>query len=412
MIVKNLPQRDIRWYSDIVGEDEVNRVLELADNIKSYSITHVNSTSFGGGVAELLQSLIPLFKSLGINAMWEVIEAPQEFFKVTKKIHNALQGKELTLKAEEWSLYLNVNKENAEKILKLNSEVIIVHDPQPLPIRRFSIDERLWIWRCHIDLSNPYEHVFSMILDLLKDYDASIYHMREFIHPQIPTPKKYVMPPSIDPLSDKNKHISESIIERIVSKYGVSPDNPIILQVSRYDPWKDPFSVIDVYRLIKKKIPNVQLVLIGALAHDDPEGLTYYEMVKKYASNDRDIYILTNMDGVGALEVNAFQRAATVILQMSIKEGFGLSVTEALWKGKPVVARPSGGIKLQVIDGVTGFLVRSVSEAYEKTLYLIKNPDVRLRLGRNARVHVLNNFIITKHLIRYMKILNEVYAKV
>ena len=407
MKVKLEAIRNIRDYTNIVGYEKVENIVKLADQIKELSITHVNSTAFGGGVVEILSNIVPLMNSLGIKTEWEVLEAPQEFFNVTKRIHNALQGAALDLEKEHINLYYEVLRHNVEDILDLRGEVVVVHDPQPLGIRSFTRDHRFWVWRCHIDLSNPYKPVLNFIFGILKQYNASIFHMKEYIHPETPTPVKYVMPPSIDPLSDKNKPLSESTIQKILSKYDVDPERPILVQVARFDPWKDPIGAIKVYRLVKKKIPNVQLLLIAAMASDDPEGWIYYEKAVRFAGEDYDIHFLTNLIGVGPLEVNAFQRVATVVLQMSIREGFGLSVAEALWKKKPVVARGVGGIKLQIVDGVTGYLIKSVEEAAEKTIYLIRNSNVRKRLGENGYKHVLENFTIISHLEKYLKILAE-----
>ncbi|RLG73822.1 MAG: glycosyl transferase family 1 [Thermoprotei archaeon] len=407
MKVKLEAIRDIRDYTGIVGYEKVENIVKLADQVKELSVTHVNSTAFGGGVVEILSNIVPLMNSLGIKTEWEVLEAPQEFFNVTKRIHHALQGAALDLKKEHINLYYEVLRHNVEDILDLRGEVVVVHDPQPLGIRLFTQDYRVWVWRCHIDLSNPYKPVLNFIFSILKQYNASIFHMKEYIHPETPTPVKYVMPPSIDPLSDKNKPLSESTIQKILSKYDVDPERPILVQVARFDPWKDPIGAIKVYRLVKKKIPNVQLLLIAAMASDDPDGWIYYEKAVRFAGEDYDIHFLTNLIGVGPLEVNAFQRAATVVLQMSIREGFGLSVAEALWKKKPVVARGVGGIKLQIVDGVTGYLIKSVEEAAEKTIYLIRNSNVRKRLGENGYKHVLENFTIVSHLEKYLKILAE-----
>jgi len=407
MKVKLEAIRDIRDYTGIVGYEKVENIVKLADQVKELSVTHVNSTAFGGGVVEILSNIVPLMNSLGIKTEWEVLEAPQEFFNVTKRIHHALQGAALDLKKEHINLYYEVLRHNVENVLDLRGEVIVVHDPQPLGIRLFTQDYRVWVWRCHIDLSNPYKPVLNFIFSILKQYNASIFHMKEYIHPETPTPVKYVMPPSIDPLSDKNKPLSESTIQKILSKYDVDPERPILVQVARFDPWKDPIGAIKVYRLVKKKIPNVQLLLIAAMASDDPDGWIYYEKAVRFAGEDYDIHFLTNLIGVGPLEVNAFQRAATVVLQMSIREGFGLSVAEALWKKKPVVARGVGGIKLQIVDGVTGYLIKSVEEAAEKTIYLIRNSNVRKRLGENGYKHVLENFTIVSHLEKYLKILAE-----
>ncbi|ADI31846.1 glycosyltransferase [Staphylothermus hellenicus] len=405
MIIHELPHRNIKDYISIYSEEDINRIIEKAEKLGDITLTHVNSTSLGGGVAEILYNLVPLMNSIGITTKWEVIKGDNEFFNVTKKIHNALQGAEIELSDEEKKIYLEKNKWNVENELALDSTHIIVHDPQPLPIRRFVESNKRWIWRCHIDLSTPYKPVWLFISQLLKGYEASIFHLKEYIHPETPTPIKYVMPPSIDPLSDKNKELAWSTIEKILNRYGVDPEKPILLQVARFDPWKDPFAAIDVYRLVKKEFPSTQLLLVTSMATDDPEGWIYYEKTLRYAGMDEDIFILTNLKGVGALEVNAFQRAATVVLQMSKREGFGLAVTEALWKRKPVVARPRGGIKLQVIDGVTGYLVETVEEAAKKTIYLIKNPQKRKELGDNGYRHVLKNFTIVRHIENYLDLL-------
>ncbi len=410
MKVSGFEDRSLEMYGDIIGWGKVEEVKNLAEPLRGLGLTHVNSTSFGGGVTEILYTMVPLMNSVGLKTVWEVIEAPEEFFKVTKLIHNALQGagKELTDEMKE--LYLKVNHENAER-LDLDGDFIVVHDPQPLGLRRFRKNSRIWIWRCHIDLSKPYKPVWEFIADLLSGYDASIYHLKEYIYPEIPTPRKYVMPPSIDPLSPKNKPLPTDKVEETLRRYDVDPERPIIVQVARFDPWKDPLGAIDVYRLVKEKIPGVQLLMVASMAYDDPEGWIYYEKTLRRAGEDPDIHFLTNLVGVGALEVNAFQRAADVALQLSIREGFGLAVAEALWKKTPVVARPSGGIRLQVIDGVTGYLVKTIKEAAEKTIYLIKHPEERKRLGENGYQHVKENFIVTKHLENYLRILNELYVE-
>lgn len=405
MRVEDFQSKKLEDYKNFYNEEELEEVKALADKLKGLSLTHVNSTSFGGGVAEILYNLVPLMRDIGIKAYWEVIEGEARFFTITKKIHNALQGAEITLSEEEKESYVKVNKFNAEEVLSINTDVVIVHDPQPLPIRVFYSNGRKWIWRCHIDLSAPNKLVWKFISKFLEKYDASIFHMKEYIHPDTPTPRKYVMPPSIDPLSPKNMELKWSDVEKILNRFGVDPDKPILLQVARFDPWKDPFAAIDVYRLVKRYFPETQLLLVSSMATDDPEGWEYFEKTARYAGLDEKIFLLTNLKGVGALEVNAFQRAATVVLQMSKREGFGLSVTEALWKKKPVVARPSGGIKLQVIDGETGYLVETVEEAYKRVVYLIKHPEIRDKMGIEGHKHVLKNFTIITHLKNYMHIL-------
>ncbi len=405
MKVEGFQRKRIDDYKVFYSEDMIENIKELGEKLKDHSLTHVNSTSLGGGVAEILYNMVPLMRSIGIETIWEVIRGDESFFKVTKKIHNALQGAEIDLSDEEKKIYIENNRLNAVEELKLDTDIVVVHDPQPLPLRRFYGDHRRWIWRCHIDLSTPYKPVWKFISKLLEGYDASIFHMKEYIHPETPTPRKYVMPPSIDPLSPKNIELEWSQVEKILDRYGVDPEKPILLQVARFDPWKDPFAAIDVYRLVKRDYPGTQLLLVTAMATDDPEGWEYFEKTARYAGMDENIFLLTNLKGVGALEVNAFQRAATVVLQMSRREGFGLAVTEALWKKKPVIARPRGGIKLQVIDGITGYLVETVEEAYRRTKYLIEHSEIREKMGAEGHKHVLRNFTIVIHLRNYLKIL-------
>jgi trehalose synthase len=410
MIIDNMHDRRIEDYRDIAFDD-INKIHKLAESLKGYKITHVNSTSFGGGVAEILYALVPLMNSIGLKTSWEVIEAPQEFFTVTKKLHNSLQGADISISDKEKELYLNVNKHNALKVLRLEGDVIFVHDPQPLGIKYFLSNNKKWIWRCHIDLSKPYEPTWKFISNLLKGYNVSVYHMKEFVHPEVPTPKVYVIPPSIDPLSEKNREMKWSEIEKIVKRYDINVEKPIITMVARFDPWKDPLGAIDIYRRVKIKIPEVQLLMVSSMAHDDPEGWIYFEKTIRHAGEDHDIYFLTNLIGVGAREVNAFQRVTTVILQPSIREGFGLTVSEGMWKKKPVVARPSGGIKLQVIDGVTGYFFENIEEAANKIIYLIKHPEVREKIGLNAHEHIKKNFIVTSHLLKYLEMLNDMMRR-
>ncbi len=407
MRVENLPSKNIDEYTRFYSVQEINHLKEMSSRIGDHSITHVNSTSIGGGVAEILYGLVPIMNSVGINARWEVIRGDDEFFRITKKIHNALQGAKLDLASWEVQKYLDVNKWNALNEVSLESDIVIIHDPQPLPLRKYVGDGRLWVWRCHIDLSTPYKPVWDFIRGMLQQYHASIYHMREYIHPDTPTPLKFVMPPSIDPLSPKNMELSRSRVLEVLSRYDVDPEKPILLQVARFDPWKDPFAAIDTYRIMKEKIPGIQLLLVTAMASDDPEGWEYYEKAARYAGTDYNIHLLTNLKGVGAMEVNAFQRAATIVLQLSKREGFGLAVTEAMWKEKPVIVRPRGGLRIQVRNGVNGYYAETPLEAADKAVYLIRHPEIRDRMGREGRRIVLERFTIVKHLENYLHILWE-----
>ncbi len=403
MKVNVVRKRRLEDYRGIVPREDISKVQELAEKLEGISVVHINSTAFGGGVAEILSSMVPLMRSIGLKTDWEVIEAPNEFFNVTKLLHHGIQGMKVELTDSMRKLYLRVNRENSEK-LDLSRDIIVVHDPQPAAIRYFREGRGRWVWRCHIDASSPYKPIWDFIGSFIRLYDAYIFHMEEYIQPDLNRGKAYVIKPSIDPLSNKNREISISEIENILAKYDIDPDRPIIIQVARFDPWKDPIGAIDVYRKVKEKIPGTQLLLISSMAHDDPEGWVYYEKTTRYAGNDYDIHFLTNLIGVGDIEVNAFQRAADVALQMSTREGFGLSVTEALWKGTPVVARGVGGIKVQVINGKTGFLVEDIRDATEKVILLLKNKDLRDRLGNAGKEHVRKNFLITRHLYDYLKL--------
>jgi len=393
-------------YKGIIGEEALNRILEKAERVKGATFANVNSTSFGGGVAEILHNLIPLMRDVGLDARWFVIEGTDEFFNVTKSFHNALQGnKELRLTEDMKHLYIETNRKNAADVDLGSFDYVLIHDPQPAPLIEFYEKKRPWIWRCHIDLSDPNMEFWKFLRRFVEKYDAYIFHMEEYVQSDLEGDKVVIMPPSIDPLSEKNMELSETEILRTLERFDVDPDRPILTQVARFDPWKGVFDVIDVYRKVKEKIPDVQLLLVGVMAHDDPEGWVYFEKTLRKIGEDYDVKVLTNLNGVHAREVNAFQRASDVVLQMSIREGFGLTVTEAMWKEKPVIGRAVGGIKLQIVDGETGFLIRDVNEAAEKAIYLIKHPEVAREMGRKAKERVRGNFIITKHLERYLDLL-------
>ncbi len=399
--------RKLEDYRDIALRGDISEILSLAGKLEGASIVHVNSTSFGGGVAEILHSMVPLMESIGLDVEWEVIEAPPEFFKITKLLHHGVQGMSVELTEDMKKLYLRINEENAEK-LDLDKDVVVIHDPQPLAIRKYRTNHSKWIWRCHIDASTPYKPVWDFLKDFVKMYDAYIFHMHEYLQPGLDKSKAHIIRPSIDPLSEKNRDMNIDEVNYVLEKYDVNPEKPILIQVARFDPWKDPLGAIDVYRLVKKKIPDVQLLMVSSMAHDDPEGWIYYEKAVRHAGEDYDVYFLTNLIGVGDREVNAFQRAADVALQMSTREGFGLSVTEALWKETPVVARGVGGIKVQVIDGKTGFIVESVEEAADRVLKLLKDENLRKKLGKEARRHVRENFLITRHVKDYLALFHKV----
>ncbi len=404
--MSNVPigQFSLNEYASIVGERKVEEIKALAEKLTGKNVCHVNSTSFGGGVAEILHRLVPLMRDVGLKAEWKVIKGSDDFFNVTKTIHNGLQGMDVSLTKQMRKTYLKYNEMNAHE-LNLNHEFVVIHDYQPAAvISYYPTRVGKWIWRCHIDLSDPNQEFMSFITPFALQYDSLIFTIEQFVQEPLSTKKVAIIPPSIDPLSAKNKPLAESLILSVLGKYDVDAEKPIITQVARFDPWKDPLGVIDVYRLVKKKVSDVQLLLIASMAKDDPEGWTYYEKTARHAAEDYNIHLLTDLKSVGDIEVNAFQRASDVILQKSTREGFGLSVAEALWKGVPVVGSNVGGIPLQILHGRTGFLVNSVEEAAGKTLHLLRHPAEAKRMGEKGRERVLENFLITRHLEDYLKL--------
>jgi len=391
-------------YKNIVEEKRVEHIQRLAENISGSSVVHVNSSSFGGGVSEILHRLVSLMQDVGLDAQWKVIEGTNEFFQVTKTVHNALQGMKKPLTEELKKNYLQQNVANANQ-MELDYNYVVIHDPQPLAIINFYRKRYgKWIWRCHIDLSQPNQEFLKFLTPFIRLYDASIFTMKQFVSSSLKLEHVAIIPPSIDPLSNKNKSLSDTVVLSVLDKYDVDPEKPILTQVARFDPWKDPLGVIDVYRFVKKKIPDAQLLLIGSMASDDPEGWIYFEKTARYAGEDYDIHLLTDLVGVHDIEVNAFQRASNVVLQKSLREGFGLTISEALWKGVPVVGANVGGIPLQVISNVTGFLVNNVEEAVEKTIYLLKHHEAAEKMGEKGREHVRKNFLVTRHLEDYLKL--------
>ena len=399
-------KRDLEEYRKIVGE-EIDEIYEIAKDLRGLRVSHVNSTSFGGGVAELLRSIVPLMNSLGLEVKWFVMEAPQEFFNVTKKFHNALQGGKVNIEKDEWELYERVNRMNAGKMEEKFGDVVIIHDPQPAAIPLFSKMRSSYIWRCHIDLSTPNMDVWERFKNYLSEYSVMLFHMEDYFRDEF-REISVAFPPSIDPMSPKNMELEEDRILSIFRRFGVDPEKPIITVVARFDPWKDLNSAIDVYRKVKNHVKDLQLLIISIMASDDPEGWVYHEKVLRYAGMDEDIHFLTNLIGVLDLEVNAFQRLSTIGLHTATREGFGLVISEIMWKGKPVVARPAGGVKLQVKDGWNGFLRWEVEEIAEKVLELLKDEKKRTEFGSNAKEYVKRNFLTTSHVKRYMEILKKV----
>ena len=388
----------LKDYKDIIREKDMKLIESLARLSRNKKVVMVNSTREGGGVAEMLHRLIPLMNEFGINCRWEVISGNNGFFNITKNIHNALQGKKIRFTEEDLAKYIEVNKEYARS-LKLDADIVIIHDPQPLPLIDFyKKNKAKWVWRCHIDISKPELTLWKFLVKYLMKYDASIFSIAKFSK-KLPHPQ-YLIDPSIDPLSDKNRELKRSEINDVLKRFNIKKDKPIILQVSRFDRFKDPIGVIKAYRLVKREI-SCRLILAGGLASDDPEGLEVLEEVKKEAGDDPDISVLL-LKPKSDIEINALQRTADVVIQKSLKEGFGLTVTEAMWKEKPVIGGQVGGITIQLYNHRTGFLVNSIEGAAYRIRYLLNRPSVSKKIGSNAKEFVSNNYLITRHLRNYL----------
>ena len=388
-------------YQNIVGPDIIEELHVVAQRVRHRRLQNINSTPVGGGVAEILTRMVPLLNELGVETTWDVIKGDQAFFNVTKAFHNALHGKTEEITDEMLEVY-RANTEMNLQAMHFTGDVILVHDPQPagLITRKREIG-RQWLWRCHIDVSTPDERVWRFLKPYVEQYDASIFSMPDFAQ-QLPIPQ-FMVAPSIDPLSDKNRQLEPTVVESILEKYHLDAKRPILTQISRFDRLKDPLGVIAAYRLIKKR-HDCQLVLAGGGASDDPEGEAVLRQVEQEAAKDADIHVLL-LPPSSDLEINALVRGSTLIFQKSIKEGFGLTVSEALWKKKPVIAGAVGGIKQQVINGVTGYLVHSPEGAAQRAVQLLANPTLRDQLGENGYLHVKQNFLLTRHVKDYMLVM-------
>jgi len=386
----------IDLYTGIAPQGDLILLKKLGNIFRGRRFLHVNSTRAGGGVAEILVRMVPFLKDLGIDVRWEVIEGDGDFFDMTKKVHNALQGNIEIVTDAMWQHHYDINKKNAST-LDLEADAVIIHDPQPVPLVEYR-KGGTWIWRCHIDISNPMREVYKKVERYCRLYDASIFSVSKFAKPM--DMDEFIIPPSIDPLADKNKDLTSAEISETMEKFNLPTDRNIILQVSRFDRFKDPVGVIEAYRNVKKYNDCI-LVLAGSPATDDPEADIVLEEVKAAANGDPDIHILM-LPPFSNKDINALQRAATVVLQKSLKEGFGLTVSEAMWKSKPVVAGAVGGIPLQIDHGVTGFLVHSVNGAAFRIRQIFNNPEMARRIGEEAREYVRNNFLITRHIRDYL----------
>jgi len=403
----NVGHKSVGDYATIATRGLMDEIRRLAAPLAGKRVLHLSATAFGGGVAEINYTLIPLMQDVGLDVEWRIIRGADEFFNVTKTIHNALQGNPQGLSEDDREVFGRWNAQNAAE-LEDEYDFVIVHDPQPAAvIERFPDSRAHWIWRCHIDLSTPNPDVLGFLLPSLRRYAASIFHMPQYVPRGAGMPPAYIWPPAIDPLAPKNMALSAEDAAYIVDQFGIDVERPLITQISRFDPWKDPLGVIDAYRLVNERYPEVQLALVGSMAHDDPEGWDYYQQTVVYSDNDSDIFILSNLNNVGAVEVNAFQVHSAAVLQKSIREGFGLTVSEALWKGRPTVAGKVGGIVVQVEDGRTGWLVDSSRECAQACIEILRDPAEARQRALAGKEHVRRNFLTPRLLRDWLALFNR-----
>jgi len=385
-------------YETIIGKSQLDELYFLADALRGKTVKMVNSTALGGGVAEMLNRLVPLLAELEVKTGWEVITGGNDFFEVTKGFHNALHGGEYSLTQQARDVFMLHTEQNRQR-MRFDEDFIVIHDPQPAGLIASKTDgPARWVWRCHIDLSNPNEEVWKFLQPMVERYDSAVFSSPAFAR-QLSIPQALFYP-CIDPLSEKNKDLDDSYIQEVCDNFGVDRSRPIVTQISRFDRLKDPLGVIHACKMAKKYV-DFQLVLAGGSAADDPEGAVVLKEVMDAADDDPDIIIL-DLPPWSALEINALQRASTIIIQKSLREGFGLTVTEGLWKGKPTIASAVGGIPTQVIDKLTGALVHSVEGCAYQIRYLLTHPEFALQLGKNGREHVKENFLMTTNVRRWL----------
>jgi trehalose synthase len=403
----NVGNKALADYATIASRGLMEQIKALAEPLAGKRVLHLSATAFGGGVAEILYTLVPLMREAGLDTEWRVIHGQDEFFDVTKAIHNALQGNPRSLTDEEQEVYRRYNRENAQALTD-EFDFVIVHDAQPAAMIEDARDVgKRWIWRCHIDLSTPNQDVLAFLLPWLGSYDATVYHRQVYVPSSNGLPPAYIWPPAIDPLAPKNMALSAEDAAYIVDQFGIDVDRPIVSQISRFDPWKDPVGVIEAWRLLRNQDASVQLALVGSMAHDDPEGWDYYNKTVEAAQGDPDIFILSNLNNVGSIEVNAFQVHSAALIQKSIREGFGLTVTEGLWKARPMVAGRAGGIVDQIQDGETGYLVDSIEECAAALNNVLEHPQDARALALKGKEFVRRHFLSPRLLRDWLALFNR-----
>jgi trehalose synthase len=396
-------------YRGIAPDELLDAVAQAAAALRGARVLHVNATPYGGGVSELLRSTVPLLNDLGVVAEWRIIAGDEPFFQVTKALHNGLQGDPRELDDQEKARYLATSRANAASFTN-DYDFIFIHDPQPAALLEFGgKGDARWIWRSHIDTSHANQSTWQFLRPFLAEYDASVFTMAEFVPGDLPT-EVAIIPPAIDPQNPKNLTLPEATARQVLEWIGLRVDKPLVTQVSRFDPWKDPLGVIQAYRLARQEVPDLQLALVGSMALDDPECWDMYRAIRKEIGKDRRVHVFTNLVGVGNIEVNAFQALSRLVIQKSLKEGFGLVVAEALWKGTPVVAGRAGGIPLQMADGTGGVLVDNVEECARAMVRLLSDPEEARRLGDSGRERIRRHFLIPRLVLDELALMKRLAA--
>lgn len=405
-------KKSLKDYKKTIDKNEYQAILNYAKKLKNLNVTHFNAVDKGGGVAEMLHTLVPLKNDIGLRANWRIIPPDNDFFQITKKIHNALQGNPKGLTSKEMNYYINYNRKMAEQMEKIKSNRWIIHDPQPAAGLKFFNDNINAVWRCHIDLTNPNQEVWNFIREFLDKYKYYVFSLPDYVAPNIDPDKVCIIHPAIDPLTEKNKPMPEKKAKKIIADHGIDAAKPLICQISRFDPWKDPVGVIKAYKIAKKSFPDLQLALMGLIvAKDDPEAVEMHKKVKKAKTNDPDIHIFADPAKINVSNnqmVNALQTASDIVIQKSIREGFGLTVTEAMWKSKPVIAGNVGGIKIQIDHKISGFLVNNIEETAKYIEKLLENPELGKKMGKAAKDTVRKKFLITRLLLDWLKVLDNI----
>lgn len=402
--------RSLDGYREIVPEELIEDLLAVSRDLKGVRVAHLNATPYGGGVSELLRSTVPILNDLGLVAHWKTIAGDDLFFRVTKKIHNGLQGASEDLTEAEREAYLGTSRRNAE-LFEEDYDFVFLHDPQPAGILDMKGKHSgRWIWRCHIDTSSPNPAIWDFLRAHMLGFDGAVFTMKEFVPPDFPISEVDIIPPAIDPLSPKNMPLAHDTARQVLQWIGIELDRPLITQVSRFDPWKDPLGVIEVYRLLKDEFPHLQLAMVGSMALDDPEGWEIYNTIMQEVRSDPEIHVFTNFIGVGNVEVNAFQRLSQIVLQKSIREGFGLVVSEAMWKSTPVVAGKAGGIPMQMADGAGGMLVETTEECAAAARKLLLNPDEAHDLAHRGRERVRRHFLLPRLLLNELRLMKQILS--